>query len=848
MLFRSLLVDDQPARLLTYEAILAGVGVECVRALSGKEAFEKLLRTSFALILLDVSMPEMDGFETARLIREHPRFEHTPIIFVTGVHISELDSLRGYQVGAIDYISVPIVPEILRSKVALLVELYRRRAELERLNRDLESTRARLEAERSKTLATNQAQLRESEERYRTIFEHPLALTVVLEAVRDDSGDIVDWRYVDANANAIKALDHSREALLDMRLRDVEPGRAEFLMPLCRRVLAERTLQRYEMRYGADDYLMCLFPMGESMVVRSGIDITDQKRADAALRLRDARSTTLLTLADRFRSLNSPGDLAFAAAEVLGETLTASHCGYGTVDSETETIRIERDWWAPGIASLAGVLHFREYGSYIDDLKRGETVICADAEQDTRTASTADALKLIGARAFVNMPIMEHGKVVALFFVTYAGAHQWSEEELAFIRDVAERTRVAVERRSSERSLATERTRAEEGLRRSAHQLRDADRRKDEFIAMLAHELRNPLVPIRTGVELLKRARERPDTIDSVRPMMERQIGHMVRMIDDLLDVSRITSGKLELQRQPVTLSSVIGTAIELNREAITAGNYEFAVNMPEPRWILNVDPTRFAQVIANLLHNAAKFTPPGGHISLDATVKPEEGKNAAELVLKVIDSGEGITAAMLPRIFDLFAQASMTNVGNRSGLGIGLAIARRLVEMHGGSIEARSGGVNQGSEFTIQLPAPRSLQLENAPHARLDQALNGLRVLVVDDNTDAADSVGMLLGSMGCVVQVAYDGPSALIALADFEAAVVLLDIGMPGMDGYETCRRIREKWGTRVIVVAITGWGQQSDKRSAAESGFDAHITKPADPTKLEQMICTLSKRAVS
>ena len=1144
---RVLLVDDQPARLLTYEAILEGVGVECVRALSGKEAFEKLLRSSFALILLDVSMPEMDGFETASLIRKHPRFEQTPIIFVTGIHVSELDSLRGYEVGAIDYISVPIVPEILRSKVALLVELYRRRAELETLNRDLESTRQRLEAERSKTLETNQLHLRESEARYRTIFEHPLALTVVLDAVRNNTGDIVDWRYVDANANAIRVLGRPRDALLNLRLSDVEPDRVEFLMPLCARVLAEREPQRYEMQFGAADYLMCLFPMGEGMVVHSGTDITtrtrverevrrrsevdraekewlsavlnsmneevyftdtqkrytyanpaalrefkdervegvevekvaaglvilrpdgtprpveevpplrslsgeiireeeqmirvphtgelryrqvsaapvrdrggkiigsvsverdvtEQRRADAALRLRDARSRILLTLADRFRSSSSAGDLAFAAAEILGETLTASHCGYGTVDPETETIRIERGWCAPGMPSLTGVLHFREYGSYIDDLKRGETVVCADAEQDDRTSNTADALKLIGASAFVNMPIMERGRVVAVFFVTYPTAHHWSEEELAFIRDVAERTRIAVERRRSEQSLAIdlevtrrlrdlsarlvaegdvqvlideilaaavsitnadggtlqlldeatheltfaaikgldpeliasfervsansrsscgqalasgkrawvefdvpesedpdgslrrhaayglhsaqstplvsrsgrvlgmvsthwrerrtlsdrdgqfldllsrqaadliERTRAEEELRRSEHQLREADRRKDEFIAMLAHELRNPLVPIRTGVELLKRVRERPDVIDSVRPMMERQIGHMVRMIDDLLDVSRITSGKLELQRQAVTLSSIVGTAIELNREAITAGNHEFTVNLPEPRWVLNVDPTRFAQAISNLLQNAAKFTPAGGRISLDATIRPEEAEQPAELVLKVVDSGEGITESLLPRIFDLFAQAGTANVGSRNGLGIGLAITRRLVEMHGGFIEARSAGANQGSEFTIRLPAPRSLQPQNAPRARVEQALLGLRVLVVDDNTDAADSVSMLLAEMGCSARVAYDGPSALLAMADFNPAVVLLDIGMPGMDGYETCRRIREKWGTRVVVVAITGWGQQSDKRSALQSGFDAHITKPADPARLEQVICSLSKR---
>ncbi len=226
---------------------------------------------------------------------------------------------------------------------------------------------------------------------------------------------------------------------------------------------------------------------------------------------------------------------------------------------------------------------------------------------------------------------------------------------------------------------------------------------------------------------------------------------------------------------------------------------------------------TRFAQVISNLLQNAAKLTPSGGRISLDATIRSEEGENSDELVLKVIDSGEGISEALLPRIFDLFAQAGTANVGSRTGLGIGLAIARRLVEMHGGSIEAKSQGANRGSEFTIRMPAPRSLQPENAPRARLDQALRGLHVLVVDDNTDAADSVGMLLAAMGCMVEVAYDGPSAMVALADFEETVVLLDIGMPGVDGYETCRRIRERWGSGVVVVAITGWGQQADKRSS-------------------------------
>jgi len=667
-----LLVDDQPARLLTYEAILEGVGVDCVRALSGKEALNRLLRQSFALILLDVSMPEMDGFETARLIREHPRFERTPIIFVTGVHVSQLDSLRGYEVGAIDYISVPVVPEILRSKVALLVELYRRRAELELLNRELENARARLEAERSETIASSQAQLHESERRYRAIFEHPMAVTVVLKAARSESGNIIDWQYVDANANALTLLSRSRDTLLGMRLSEAEPERADFLRPLIGRVLEDRSPQRYEMRFGEAHYLMCLFPMGSDEIVRSGVDITE---------------------------------------------------------------------------------HVRD-------------------ERETRRLMDADQAEKEG--------------------------------------------------------------------------LRDADHRKDEFIAMLAHELRNPLVPIRTGIELLKKARDRIDIVDTVRPMMERQIGHMVRLIDDLLDVSRITSGKLVLQLRPVTLSSLIGNAIEVHREAISAKSLKFSVNLPEPRWILNVDPTRLAQAISNLLENAVKFTPGGGKVTLDAVICLGEGGLVDELVLKVIDSGEGVPAEILPRIFDPYGASSATSHAGRSGLGLGLT--RRLVEMHGGSIAARSSGVDQGSEFTIRLPAPRDLQPHLAFHGSTDPGLKGIRVLVIDDNADAADVVGLLVEDMGGTVRVVNDGASGLAALPDFHPEVVLLDIGMPGIDGYETCRRIRATSGARIGVIAITGWGQEHDQRLAVEAGFDAHITKPADPVKIRDVIRAVHKRAAS
>ncbi|HEY4442756.1 MAG TPA: response regulator, partial [Steroidobacteraceae bacterium] len=626
---RVLLVDDQPARLLTYETILEGVGVDCVRALSGEEALDRLLRDRFALILLDVSMPGMDGLETARLIREHPRFERTPIIFVTGVHVTQLDSLRGYEVGAIDYISVPIVPEILRSKVALLVELYRRRAELELLNRDLEKTRARLEEERSKTLAVSQARLRESEQRYRAIFEHPTALTVVLEAVRDESGDIVDWQYVDANAIAINLLGHSREALLNMRLREAEPERAKILMPLCCRVLADRSPHRYEMKFGDADYLMCLFPMGKDALVRSGVDISARIRAE--------RETRRLSDADRAEKewlsavLNSMNEEVYFTDVQKRYTYAnpAAHREFGA-----ETLEgLEVDKLAASLVILRpdGTPRPPEESPPLRSLA-GE--IIRDEEQLVSIPRTGE----LRHRQVSSAPVRDGtGKIIG---------------SVSVVRDI------------------TDQRRADAALRRSEQQLRDADRRKDEFIAMLAHELRNPLVPIRTGVELLKKARERTDIIDTVQPMMERQLGHMVRMIDDLLEVSRITSGKLQLQCQPTMLSSIIGSAIESNRDAITAGKLELSVNLPEPQWMLHVDPTRLVQVIANLVQNATKYTPPGGRIVIDAAMNRGSDANSSELVLRVIDSGEGISEAMLPRIFDLFAQASTAGHGGRSGLG----------------------------------------------------------------------------------------------------------------------------------------------------------------------------------
>ncbi|HET9693565.1 MAG TPA: ATP-binding protein, partial [Steroidobacteraceae bacterium] len=377
---------------------------------------------------------------------------------------------------------------------------------------------------------------------------------------------------------------------------------------------------------------------------------------------------------------------------------------------------------------------------------------------------------------------------------------------------------------------------AREALRDNEERLREADRRKDEFIAMLAHELRNPLAPIRTGLQIIQRAPERVAEVGRLGEIMERQVTHMVRLIDDLLDVSRITSGKLVLQRQASLLQDLVAGAIDANRSSITAGGLELVVRLPEEPLLLDVDPTRFLQVVSNLLNNAAKFTPAGGRVELDAHVDGEA--DASRLVLAVSDTGIGIAPDMLQRVFEMFTQAEPTLQRSNAGLGIGLALARQLVEMHGGTLVAQSDGPGRGSTFTLQLPLGRSQAVRPSPRPAGAAVQCVRRVLIVDDNADAAEALAMLVTDLGGAACTANDGRSGLERLLDFEPEIVLLDLGMPIMDGYETCRRMREA-GSRACIVALTGWGQQKDRHEVLRSGFDAHLTKPADPVQLEQLL---------
>jgi PAS domain S-box-containing protein len=369
--------------------------------------------------------------------------------------------------------------------------------------------------------------------------------------------------------------------------------------------------------------------------------------------------------------------------------------------------------------------------------------------------------------------------------------------------------------------------------------LREADRKKDEFLALLAHELRNPLAPIRTALEIERQPGVDESAVSRARETMARQLTNMVRLIDDLLDVSRITKGKIELRRERVELATVLVAAVETSRPLIDAGRHQLTTHLPaSPVW-LDADPTRLAQVVANLLNNAAKYTPEGGHIQLSAAVVAAQGgKSFVEI--RVADNGTGIPQDLLPRMWEMFAQADRTIGRAQGGLGIGLTLVKRLVELHGGTVSAQSGGRDQGSEFTIRLPVADGASA-STPRPRVGIPPTARRrILVVDDNEDGLETLATLLELSGHEVRTAPDGPSALVAATDFRPDIVLMDIGLPGMDGYEVARRLRaipDFQTTRLI--ALTGWGQDADREQSRDAGFDLHLVKPVDPTELRRVL---------
>lgn len=374
------------------------------------------------------------------------------------------------------------------------------------------------------------------------------------------------------------------------------------------------------------------------------------------------------------------------------------------------------------------------------------------------------------------------------------------------------------------------------GRKRIEEALLESDRHKDQFIALLAHELRNPLAPLRTALHVIRLAEGDPQRVRKAQDVMERQLNHMVRLVDDLLDISRISQNKLDLRRERVLLSDVVNQAVETARPAIEAAGHELTISVPTTAIYLDADPTRLSQVLSNLLTNSAKYTERGGSILIAAE------QRHGEVIVSVHDTGIGLPANALERIFDMFAQVDRVQERAKDGLGIGLALVKGLVEMHGGTVVAASDGPGAGSTFTVTLPLPPAITSpSDAPATPRPTAVGARRrILVVDDNRDAADTLASMLDLMGHDVRVAYSGRGAIAAAETFRPALIFMDIGMPDVNGYEATQRVRaQEWAGNVRVIAVTGWGQENDRARSRSAGCDEHLVKPVEIAALERLL---------
>ena len=556
-------------------------------------------------------------------------------------------------------------------------------------------------------------------------------------------------------------------------------------------------------------------------LIGTTLDITERRRAEERLRLLDE-------IGEATRVAVEPEAIMEGATRLLGEHLGVTRVAYADLEPDNDRFTIRHDWCEAGAASSVGVYSLDLFGSRAtSSLRVGRTLLIDNVDTELAAGDGFEMFNQIGIKAIICCPLVKQGRLVAMMAVHQRHPRAWTEGEVALVEAVVERCWAHIERV------------------RSTEALREADRRKSEFLATLAHELRNPLAPIRNGLELLRLGAAKPDMQATVRAMMERQVGHMVHLINDLLDIARVSSGKVVLKIEPVTLEAVVAGAVETILPLAEAAGHALSVRLPDEPVPLEVDQVRISQVLSNLLSNAVKYTPRGGRIEVAAQVE------GGEVVLVVSDNGIGIAAESLPSVFDMFTQVARSIDRSKGGLGIGLALVRHLVQLHGGSVTAASPGPGLGSRFTVRLPLGRAqpgAEEDGAAVARtLAAPARSLRVLVADDNIDAAQTLSVLLELGGHEVCVAHDGQEAVELAGRFQPELVFLDIGMPRMDGYQAARAIRARPDlARVPLVAVTGWGADDDRRRSREAGFDEHLLKPAMPEQVGAILARVAAQA--
>ncbi|HKB04165.1 MAG TPA: PAS domain S-box protein [Gemmataceae bacterium] len=589
--------------------------------------------------------------------------------------------------------------------------------------------------------------------------------------------------------------------------------------------------ESFEVRGRRYTYLTSKFPLpGDSGrpigVCGIATDITDHERDAITSRILADASAVLAALTDEESTLQKLATLAvphfadWCVVDMASPDGPIRRVAWAHVDPEKVKLAREiSERWPPDPAAPHGVPEI---------LRTGRSQLVPQITDEILIESIRDpellaVVRDLGLRSYIGVPLTVRGKPIgAITFVAAESGRTYDAKDLAAAEDLARRAAVAIENAQLYQAV------------------READRRKEEFLATLAHELRNPLAPIRNSLYLLNATGGGNPTLERALGMMGRQTDHLTRLVDDLLDVSRVMRGKIDLRPERVDVRAVASRAVETAQPLMDARRHRLTVTIPEqPVWIRG-DPDRLAQVVGNLLTNAARYTDPGGEIRL--SVEKTDGRS----VLRVRDTGIGIGADMLPKVFDLFFQADTSAGGTQGGLGIGLTLVKRLVELHGGTIEVRSPGPGQGTEFVVRLPVlaagdwpSPTADVGTGVGNRQPPASTPRRVLVVDDHADAADSLAWLLRMDGHDVRVARNGPAAVESAQADPPDVVLLDLGMPGMDGFEVARRLRQGPAARTVIAALTGWGQEEDRRRTREAGFDHHLVKPADPNDLRELL---------
>ena len=645
-----------------------------------------------------------------------------------------------------------------------------------------------------------------------------------------------DLRYVSIN-NALAAMNGDRpEYFIGKTVREAQPDLADVVERHYRRaietgqpVVDEEVRGRPLPGRKEPTYCVCsYYPVhndgGELIGVNVAVrDVTRRKQAEAD-------TLFLLDLGEGIRFAADADELLWAVAVALGEHLKASRCGFVEIDLNRERLTVQRDYH-PHVPSIVGVYSLAAFGAELLEAARaGQIIVIANTEGDERTKRDARNYQNQGGRSLVITPLLRDGSLVSALTVAFNEAHEWSEREITLINIVAERTWLAVEK-----------LRLDTTLRESDAALRDADRRKDEFLATLAHELRNPLSLIRNVTTLQNTPGAPGPNPGWGQDIIERQVNYLTRLTDDLFDVSRITRDKLMLQKEPVALGEVIRAAVESSRPLIDQREHRLIITMSQQSIYVDADRVRLSQVFMNLLNNAAKYTPNQGNI----WVNVEQAGDT--VVVRIKDTGIGVAPENLPHLFELFYQVDRSFTRAEGGLGLGLTLVHRLVEMHGGRVEVRSDGVNRGSEFIVHLP------VLDQPIAERHETVHGngalplgpsRRILVADDFPQSAEILARLLRQDGHEVQIAQDGIEAVEAAAEFRPDVAVLDLAMPKLNGYEAARLIREQpWGKRIYLIALSGWGHHMDRQRTKEAGFDEHLTKPAKYETLAEVLDRLS-----